>query len=101
VCIFCGHADHLDEFCFRRKSIEKRCLDYARNSYRNEFIDFPPRSYSHVLPHSFARVNISWHASKGDSKTSFSNQVLHLVNPHDKFSAFVCIQVFGSQVFTN
>jgi hypothetical protein len=24
VCIFCDHACHLDEFCFRRKRIEKR-----------------------------------------------------------------------------
>jgi hypothetical protein len=49
VCIFCGHAGHLDEFCFRRKKIEKRCFDYVRNSYHNEFIDFPPRSYSRAL----------------------------------------------------
>jgi hypothetical protein len=31
VCMFCGCAGHLDEFCFRRKRIEKRRLDYARN----------------------------------------------------------------------
>jgi hypothetical protein len=47
--MFCGCADHLDEFCFCHKRIEKRCLDYARNSYRNEFTDFPPRSYSCAL----------------------------------------------------
>jgi hypothetical protein len=29
----CGHADHLDEFCFRRKRIEKRRFEDARNSY--------------------------------------------------------------------
>jgi hypothetical protein len=46
VCMFCGRAGHLDEFCFRRKRIEKRRFDYARISYRDEFIDFPPRSYS-------------------------------------------------------
>jgi hypothetical protein len=39
--------------------------------------------------------------SKRDSKTSFLNQILHLANPHDKLSAFVCIQVLGSQVFTD
>jgi hypothetical protein len=50
VCMFCGRADHLDEFCFRRKIIEKRRFDYARNSYRDEFSDFPPRSYSCYLP---------------------------------------------------
>jgi hypothetical protein len=50
VCLFCGHACHLDEFCFPRKRIEKRCLDYARNSYHNEFTDFLPRSYSRAPP---------------------------------------------------
>jgi hypothetical protein len=30
VCMFCGYAGHLDEFCFRRKRIEKRHFDYAR-----------------------------------------------------------------------
>jgi hypothetical protein len=48
VYIFCGHAGHLDEFCFWCKRIERRCIEYARNSYCDEFIDFPPRSYSHV-----------------------------------------------------
>jgi hypothetical protein len=46
VCMFCGRAGHLDEFCFHRKKIEKRHFDYARNSYHNAFIDFLPRSYS-------------------------------------------------------
>jgi hypothetical protein len=55
--MFCGRAGYLDEFCFRRKRIEKRLLDYARNSYRDEFIDFPPRSYSHVLPRSYPRAS--------------------------------------------
>jgi hypothetical protein len=49
VRMFCGHAGHLDEFCFRRKRIEKRHFDYARHSYRNEFIVFPPHSYSHAI----------------------------------------------------
>jgi hypothetical protein len=40
VCMFCGRAGHLDEFCFRCKRIEKRRFDYARNSYHNEFLDF-------------------------------------------------------------
>jgi hypothetical protein len=35
VCMFCGHAGHLDEFCFRHKRIERRRFDYARNSYRD------------------------------------------------------------------
>jgi hypothetical protein len=46
--MFCDRAGHLDEFCFCRKRIEKRCFDYARNSYRDEFIDFPPHTSSHA-----------------------------------------------------
>jgi hypothetical protein len=56
VCMFCGHAGHLDKFCFRHKRMEKRHVDYARNSYRDEFIDFPPCSYSHVPPRSCSRT---------------------------------------------
>jgi hypothetical protein len=48
--MFCGRAGHLDEFCFRWKRIERKCVEYGRDLYRHEFIDFPPRSYSHVLP---------------------------------------------------
>jgi hypothetical protein len=50
VCMFCGRADHLDEFCFWRKRIERRRSNYARNSYRDEFSDFPPHSFSCALP---------------------------------------------------
>jgi hypothetical protein len=32
VCMFCGRAGHLDEFCFWRKKIEKMRFEYARNS---------------------------------------------------------------------
>jgi hypothetical protein len=32
VCMFCGRVGHLDEFCFRRKRIEKMRFDFARNS---------------------------------------------------------------------
>jgi hypothetical protein len=56
VCKFCGRAGHLDEFCFQRKRIEKRHLDYARNSYCDEFFDFPPRSYSCALPRTSSRA---------------------------------------------
>jgi hypothetical protein len=31
VCMFCDRVGHLNEFRFRRKRIEKRRLDYARN----------------------------------------------------------------------
>jgi hypothetical protein len=57
VCMFCGRAGHLDEFCFRRKRIERRHVEYARNSYRDEFIDFLPRSYSHVPPRFYSRAS--------------------------------------------
>jgi hypothetical protein len=51
VCMFCRHVSHLDKFCFQRKRIERRHLDYARNSYHDEFSDFPPRTFSCTLPH--------------------------------------------------
>jgi hypothetical protein len=57
VCMFCGRAGHLDEFCFRRNRIERRRVKYARDSYRDEFIDFPSRSYSHVSPHFYSRAS--------------------------------------------
>jgi hypothetical protein len=39
---------------------------------------------------SFCRGYISRHVSKGDSNTSFMNQILHLTNPHDKLSV-LCV----------
>jgi hypothetical protein len=56
VCMFCGYAGHLDEFSFRHKRMEKRCVEYARNSYQNEFIDFPPRSYTRASPRTSSRA---------------------------------------------
>jgi hypothetical protein len=56
VCIFCGRAGNLNEFCFQRKRIERRHVEYARNSYRGEFFDVLPQSYSRVLPHSYSRA---------------------------------------------
>jgi hypothetical protein len=55
--MFCGHASHLDEFCFRHKRIEKMRFDYAINSYHNEIIDFSPRSYNCTLSHFFHGPN--------------------------------------------
>jgi hypothetical protein len=57
VCMFCGRAGHLDEFCFRWKRIERRRVEYPRDSYRDEFIDFPHRSYSHVPPRFYSRAS--------------------------------------------
>jgi hypothetical protein len=56
ICMFCGRAGHLDEFCFQQKRIERRHVEYARDSYRDEFIDFLPRSYSHVPPRFYSRA---------------------------------------------
>jgi hypothetical protein len=50
IYMFCGRADHLDEFYFWCKRIEKRRFKYARNSYHDEFFDLPPRSYSCIPP---------------------------------------------------
>jgi hypothetical protein len=57
ICMFCGRAGHLDEFCFQRKRIERRRVEYARDSYRDEFIDFPSRSYSRVPPRFYSHAS--------------------------------------------
>jgi hypothetical protein len=57
IYMFCACAGHLDEFCFCRKRIEKRHFDYARNSYRNEFIDFPPHTFSRASSHFIHGLN--------------------------------------------
>jgi hypothetical protein len=57
IYIFCGRAGHLDEFCFRQKRIERRRVEYARNSDRDEFIDFTPRSCSCIPPRSYSRAS--------------------------------------------
>jgi hypothetical protein len=67
--MFCGCAGHLDEFCFRRKRIEKRHFAYARNSYRDEFRDFPPCSYSRASPHTSSRALP--HVSHGPNHCSY------------------------------
>jgi hypothetical protein len=78
VCIFYDRSGHLDEFCFHRKRIERRRLEYARNSYRDEFIDFPPHFYSHVLPRFYSRASsrtssrVFPHFSYGPNHRSYS-----------------------------
>jgi hypothetical protein len=56
VCMFYGRAGHLDEFYFWRKRIEKGHFEYARNSYHDEFFNFPPHSYSRASPHTSSRA---------------------------------------------
>jgi hypothetical protein len=57
IYMFCSRAGHLDEFCFRWKRIERRRVEYARESYRDEFIDFLPHTYSQVPPHFYSRAS--------------------------------------------
>jgi hypothetical protein len=57
ICMFCDRAGHLDEFCFRQKRVERRHVEYATDSYRDEFIDFLPHSYSRVPPLFYSRVS--------------------------------------------
>jgi hypothetical protein len=57
ICMFCDRAGHLDEFCICQKRIERRRVEYARDLYRDEFIDFSPRSYSHVPPRFYSRAS--------------------------------------------
>jgi hypothetical protein len=57
VCMFCGCTGHLDEFCFRWKKIDRRRVEYARDSYHDEFINFSSCSYSHVPPHFYSRAS--------------------------------------------
>jgi hypothetical protein len=56
ICMFCGRAGHLDEFCFRWKRIERRRAKYPRDSYRDEFFDVPPQSYSRTPPRFYSRA---------------------------------------------
>jgi hypothetical protein len=55
--MFCGHAGQLDGFCFWWKRIEMRRVEYARDSYRDEFFDVPPQFYSHIPPRSYSRAS--------------------------------------------
>jgi hypothetical protein len=57
IYMFCGRAGHLDEFCFPWKRIERRRVEYARNSYRGEFFDVLPQSYSRIPPRSYSRAS--------------------------------------------
>ena len=37
ICMFCGREGHLDDFCFRRKRIERRQMALTRNTRHDEF----------------------------------------------------------------
>jgi hypothetical protein len=51
ICMFYVRVGYLDEFCFWRKRMEKRRVDYARNSYHDEFIYFLPHIFSCAPSH--------------------------------------------------
>jgi hypothetical protein len=59
ICMFCGRVGHLDEFCLWRKRMEKRRVDYARNSYHDEFIDFSPHISSRAPSHFHTDLTIA------------------------------------------
>jgi hypothetical protein len=44
-------------FFFRRKRIERRRVEYARDSYRDEFFNVLPQSYSHIPPRFYSRAS--------------------------------------------
>jgi hypothetical protein len=69
ISMFCGRARHLDEIYFWRKRMEKRHMDYARNSYRDEFINFPSHSYSRASPRTSSHA--LYHFSHGPNYRSY------------------------------
>jgi hypothetical protein len=81
ICMFCGRAGHLDEFCFRRKRVERRHVEYGRDSYRDEFIDFSPHSYSHVPPRFYSRASSrTFSRALSHTSSSASPQFAHRPN---------------------
>jgi hypothetical protein len=83
VCMFCGCAGHLDVFYFRWKRIERNHVEYARDSYRDEFINFLPRSYSHVLPRIYSRDSPRiFSCALPRTSSSASPQFTHEPNHH-------------------
>jgi hypothetical protein len=79
-CMFCGRAGHLDEFYFRRKRIERRRFEYARNSYHDEFLDFSPRSYSRASPHTSSRALSHFSHRPNHDSYGFDSRVNNLVS---------------------
>jgi hypothetical protein len=79
ICMFCGYVGHLDEFCFRRKRIKKSHFDYDRNSYHDELIDFPPRSYSCALPHTYSHTLLQFSHESNHHSFGFGSRENHFV----------------------
>jgi hypothetical protein len=55
--MFCGCASHLEGFCFWRKRIERKRVEYARDSYRDELFDISPQSYSRIPSRFYSRAS--------------------------------------------
>jgi hypothetical protein len=87
VCIFCGCASHLVEFCFHRKRIEKRSFDYDRNSDCNEFIDFLHRTPSHAMSHFFLGPNHRSYGFGSQENSFVPRRFVYGPHPHrgDRF----------------
>jgi hypothetical protein len=49
-------------------------FDYTRNSYRDEFIDFPSRSYSRALPRTYSHVFPQFSYGPNHRSYDFSSQ---------------------------
>jgi hypothetical protein len=79
VCMFRGRAGHLDEFCFRQKRIEKMRFEYARNSYRDEFFEFPPHSYSRASLCTFSHALPQFSDGPNHRSYGFGSQESHFV----------------------
>jgi hypothetical protein len=82
MCMFCGRTGHLDKFCFRRKRMEKRRVDYARNSYLDEFSDFLPRSYSRALANTSSRALSSFSHGPNHYSYGFDSRENNFVTRH-------------------
>jgi hypothetical protein len=82
MCMFCGRTGHLDEFCFRRKRMEKRSVDYARNSYLDEFSDFLPCSYSRASAHTSSHALSSFSHGPNHRSYGFDSRENNFVTRH-------------------
>jgi hypothetical protein len=81
IYMFCGRVGHLNEFCFCRKRIERRRVEYARDSYHDEFIDFSPRSYSRVPLRFYSRASPrTFSRALPRTSSSASSQFAHGLN---------------------
>jgi hypothetical protein len=82
VCMFCGCAGHLDEFFFRQKRIEKRHFEYGRNSYRDEFFEFPSCSYSCASPRTSSHALPQFSHGPNHRSYGFGSRESHFVPRH-------------------